>query len=305
VNFYKHHIGDYQKKTAQLSLAEHGAYLLMLQHYYGTEKPLPIGRALHRLLRAHTKLERDAINSIARQFWQHTDQGLVNGRAIAEIAEANEGDARRKGERERQARYRERRRVIYDELQKRGITPPFDASTEELMALLSPKQRDSHVTQDVTQDVTVMRDITREVTAKTPDSRLQTPEKEEAKDSPATAGVCSPKNGEHRLPACPIAEIIALYHAELPALPRMEVRNKTRDQHIAARWRQVFADGKAHDKAEGLALFRNFFEFTREAKFLTGQTNSRDKDRPPFVANLDWLMRPTNFANTVEGKYHR
>lgn len=89
MNFYKHHIGDYQKKTAALSLTEHGAYLLMLQHYYATEKPLPSGRDLYRLLRATTKPDRDAINRVAQQFWEKTDAGLVNGRAVTEIKKAD------------------------------------------------------------------------------------------------------------------------------------------------------------------------------------------------------------------------
>lgn len=88
MNFFKLYIGDYQRDTAHLSLAEHGAFLLMLQHYYATEKPLPTGKALHRILRASEKADRDAIDSIAAQFWRTTDAGLVNDRADAEITKA-------------------------------------------------------------------------------------------------------------------------------------------------------------------------------------------------------------------------
>lgn len=88
MNFFKLYIGDYQRDTAHLSIAEHGAYLLMLQHYYATEKPLPEGKALHRMLRAQDKTERDAIDSVARQFWSTTDDGLVNERCDKEITKA-------------------------------------------------------------------------------------------------------------------------------------------------------------------------------------------------------------------------
>lgn len=84
MNFYKHHIGDYAKKTVHLSLLEHGAYLLMLHAYYGTEKPLPV-EALYRITHAHTKAERAAVDSVAAQFWKKTDAGLVNGRAFEEL----------------------------------------------------------------------------------------------------------------------------------------------------------------------------------------------------------------------------
>ncbi len=88
MNFYKHHIGDYAKKTPHLSIVEHGAYLLMLHFYYGTEAPLPKGRALYRLLRADSKIDRDAIDSVCRQFWTETPTGFINGRADEEIAAA-------------------------------------------------------------------------------------------------------------------------------------------------------------------------------------------------------------------------
>jgi uncharacterized protein YdaU (DUF1376 family) len=82
MNYYEHHIGDYQRKTAHLSLAEHGAYSLMLQTFYATERALPADRkVLYRLLRADTAAERKAVDSIASQFWQPTTVGLINKRA--------------------------------------------------------------------------------------------------------------------------------------------------------------------------------------------------------------------------------
>jgi uncharacterized protein YdaU (DUF1376 family) len=88
MNFFKLYIGDYQRDTAHLSVTEHGAYLLMLQHFYATEKPLPMGKVLHRMLRAQDKAEREAIDFIAGKFWTATDRGLINERAMKEIGKA-------------------------------------------------------------------------------------------------------------------------------------------------------------------------------------------------------------------------
>lgn len=106
MNFFKLYIGDYQRDTAHLSVTEHGAYMLMLQHYYATEKPLPTGKALHRMLRAQDKDERDAIDSVAAQFWSKTPEGLlVNERAADEITKAGgQAETNTRIAREREAR---------------------------------------------------------------------------------------------------------------------------------------------------------------------------------------------------------
>lgn len=89
MNFYKHYIGDYQRDTGHLSLTEHGAYRLMLDAFYATGKPLPAEkRALYRLVRAESRQDRLAVDSVAAQFWQAANGGLVNRRACVEIARA-------------------------------------------------------------------------------------------------------------------------------------------------------------------------------------------------------------------------
>jgi uncharacterized protein YdaU (DUF1376 family) len=121
VNFFKLYIGDYQRDTAALSLAEHGAYLLMLQHYYATERPLPTGRELYRLMRAETRLEREAVDSVARRFWRVTDDGLVNERADVELRKA------------------EHQRTVNREIGKRGGRPKKTESVSESVSESEPK----------------------------------------------------------------------------------------------------------------------------------------------------------------------
>ena len=91
MKFYKRWIGDYQRDTGHLSIAEHGAYTLMLDIHYATEKPLPGDRiALYRLLRAVTEGEQAAVDVVLDQFWTETVDGWVNGRAADVMAEAAE-----------------------------------------------------------------------------------------------------------------------------------------------------------------------------------------------------------------------
>lgn len=87
MNFYKRYMGDYGRDTAHLSLAEHGAYALLLDHYYSTEKPLPADMgALYRICRAFSKPEQAAVEAIADMFFQVGEDGLRhNDRADRQI----------------------------------------------------------------------------------------------------------------------------------------------------------------------------------------------------------------------------
>ena len=83
MNFYKRFVGDYQRDTGHLSLTEHGAYTLLLDIHYATEKPLPSSKqSVYRLLRAIDESEQTAIDRILDEFWTQTDNGWVNPKAL-------------------------------------------------------------------------------------------------------------------------------------------------------------------------------------------------------------------------------
>jgi uncharacterized protein YdaU (DUF1376 family) len=91
VNYYERYCGDYQRDTAHLSLAEHGVYTMLLDTYFSVEKPLPEDLAsLNRVCRAMTRLEQQAVKTVAEQFFPVSEiDGLRhNQRADREIAKA-------------------------------------------------------------------------------------------------------------------------------------------------------------------------------------------------------------------------
>lgn len=90
MNFYPRYPGDYAKKTARLTLAEHGAYALLLDELYSSEEPLPADtEELCRICRAISKNERDAVIRVAEKFFPVGEDGLRrNERAEEEIAKA-------------------------------------------------------------------------------------------------------------------------------------------------------------------------------------------------------------------------
>ena len=86
MNFYPHHIGDYAQGTRHLTMLEHGAYRLLLDLYYSREAPLPADVAtVQRLACARTREERQAVESVLREFFAETPEGWRKGRCDREI----------------------------------------------------------------------------------------------------------------------------------------------------------------------------------------------------------------------------
>ncbi|SEJ55297.1 hypothetical protein [Frateuria terrea] len=94
---------------------------------------------------------------------------------------------------------------------------------------------------------------------------------------------------------CPLSQIVALYHELLPMCRAVEKLTDARAGYIRQRWREDLPT---------LEAWRNYFTDVSRSPFLTGRAPGRD-GKPPFVADLEWLTRPGNFAKVAEGRYHR
>lgn len=88
MNFYRRYPGDYARDTGHLSLAEHGAYTVLLDHYYSTEQPLPGSfGALYRICRAMDEAEQAAVRTVAEAYFPlAADGSRHNHRADEEVA---------------------------------------------------------------------------------------------------------------------------------------------------------------------------------------------------------------------------
>src|SRR5215469_4901733 len=93
--WYAHYPGDYGRDTAHLSLVQHGAYRLLLDHYYSTAGPLPSDvTALHRVCRAFDQSEKDAVDAVLKEFFELRADGYHNARADVELTKQAEIRAR-------------------------------------------------------------------------------------------------------------------------------------------------------------------------------------------------------------------
>ncbi len=94
---------------------------------------------------------------------------------------------------------------------------------------------------------------------------------------------------------CPHAEIVALYHELLPSCLPVRAWPERRQAYLRQRWRE-------DPKRQNLGWWRRFFQYVGQSTFLTGKSPA--KEGKPFVADLEWLLKPTNFLKVIEGRYH-
>lgn len=86
MNFYPHHIGDFNNATRHLTRIERSIYRDMIDLYYDTEEPLTLDiKALCRKLIARTDEESTAVEQVLNEFFTETEQGWHHSRCESEI----------------------------------------------------------------------------------------------------------------------------------------------------------------------------------------------------------------------------
>lgn len=86
MNYYRRYVGDYLRDTARLSVLEHGAYSLLLDHYYAEELPIPLSMTeVYTMVRAMTSEDRAAVNKVLSRYFTKKSDGYHNARADHEI----------------------------------------------------------------------------------------------------------------------------------------------------------------------------------------------------------------------------
>jgi uncharacterized protein YdaU (DUF1376 family) len=199
MNYYEHHLGDYAKDTAHLSMLEHGAYRLLLDRYYGAETGIPADQA-HRLARARSREEKQAVDAVLNEFFLLVDGVWINNRAEEEIAKfvgkKPKAEEKRENDKERQRKARERRKALFEELSRLGVNMAWNATTEEIHdALNRAKSQTSHapITQPVTRDNTATQ---------SPDPSHHTPVPSSVTESSTDGGAATAENATRKGELC-------------------------------------------------------------------------------------------------------
>ena len=112
-------------------------------------------------------------------------------------------------------------------------------------------------------------------------------ENEKKRDSDAAHATAAPLD-------CPHEQIIAIYHEVLPQCPRVKTWGEPSRKVLRARWRE--------DKdRQDLGWWKEFFAGVATSDFLTGKVNGSKSE--PFVASLNWLLKPMNMEKVLNGTY--
>lgn len=95
MNYYEHHIGDYDEATAHLTACEDGIYSRLIRKYMATEKPLAGDlKALQRLVRARTREEKEAVETVLEEFFEQREDGWHQHRCDETIARYQDKQAK-------------------------------------------------------------------------------------------------------------------------------------------------------------------------------------------------------------------
>jgi hypothetical protein len=100
---------------------------------------------------------------------------------------------------------------------------------------------------------------------------------------------------------CPHQKLLDLYHTECKSLAKVARWSEQRKAAMASLWKTVIREEKFTTEQQGLEYFEGYFNWIEQSDFLCGRTGG---DRP-FLATIDWILKPANFTKIIESNYHR
>ena len=139
MNFYPHHIGDFNNATRHLTRVERSVYRDAIELYYDTESALTSDVSkLEKRLICRLEDEKSALKSVLEEFFELTDDGYFHVRCDSEIAKyrantsakskAGKASAEARGKR---AEERKKRRREKNEQNLTGVEQVLDSVTAE------------------------------------------------------------------------------------------------------------------------------------------------------------------------------
>lgn len=143
MNYYDHHIGDYDANTSHLTWVEDMAYTRLIRWYYRKEKPIPAALPeACRQVRAISKEQKAAVEAVLSEFFELRADGWHQDRCDEAIAAYQAGEpereAKKANEETRIKRHREERAELFKVLTTHGLHAAWNIGIKELRELVKP-----------------------------------------------------------------------------------------------------------------------------------------------------------------------
>jgi uncharacterized protein YdaU (DUF1376 family) len=133
VNYYSHHIGDFNNATRHLTRIERSIYRDMMDLYYDSEGPLTLEMpALCRKVLARTEEESTAVQQVLNEFFNRTEQGWHHSRCESVIEEFRTNTSAKSAAGKASAAKREAERLEKLNIGSTGVQQPLDGSSTDV-----------------------------------------------------------------------------------------------------------------------------------------------------------------------------
>ncbi len=263
MNYYEHHLGDYLRDTAHLSMVEDGAYRRLLDAYYIKELPLPKAvRDVYRLVRAGSKVERDAVSIVLDEFFSEAADGWRHKRCDTEIARYQDKQA--KAKRSAEARW--------------GA---------------SKAHSDGNANASRTHDASDMRTHSDGNALQSPDTRHQSKSGAKAPSSAGKLPTCQTQA---------VIDLYHEVLPNLPKV-RLHTKDRVKAIRKVWEWvltsTKPDSTRRAETSDQALAWLRSYFERATENDFLMGRT-PRSGEHANWQCDIDFLMTDRGMKQVIE-----
>jgi hypothetical protein len=108
-----------------------------------------------------------------------------------------------------------------------------------------------------------------------------------------------------KLPLCPHAAIVEIFHDVLPEMPRVKLMGEPRKKVLGAFWKWIFTEPtssgavRAQTVEAALAWIRSYFERARSNDFLMGRT-ARGEGHGNWKCDLEFLLSDKGKRQVIE-----
>jgi len=152
MNYFEHHIRDYDTATQHLTWDQDLAYTRLIRWYYRKEKPVPADvKEACRQVRAVSKAQRDAVAAVLAEFFELRDDGWHNATCDQAIQRFQDGEPEREvkkaNEDNRMKRHRDERARLFKVVTDAGMHAPWNIGMTELRTLADRIQATGPATQ--------------------------------------------------------------------------------------------------------------------------------------------------------------